>query len=160
LTLCDVPSSITVHQLIPLRWVVALCMSTIETVGGKEERTFAGVDVRRADFYGGNVTPFALRMLTPLIHPANSSANGAVDVWDFDPGFPTLAWEPFVRRQVERLRREDISARQLKALIEQHKGDIAKVEKEAAERLMTAAQLKNAEDQALRVAAEAKRAKL
>src|SRR5262249_19704857 len=151
---------ITVHQLIPLRHLVALIMSRVEQVGGKEERTFAGVDVRDPSFYGGNVTLYALRMLVPLIHRANSSAKGEVDVWEFDPGFPTLKWEPWIRHQVERLRREDISARHLKSLIEGRKAEIAAAEKEAADRLLTKEQRANAEDQALRAAEEAKRAKL
>jgi hypothetical protein len=160
LTLCNVPSSINANQLIPLRWVVALCQSTVEVVDGKEERTFTGVDVNRSGWIAGKLGFDALRKLCKCIDRVNRSAKNEVDLWDFKPGFPGFRWEPFVRRQVERLRREDITSRQLAALIEHHESEIGKAELEAAERLMTKQQRDDLETKRLRDVEEAMRDKL
>jgi hypothetical protein len=160
LTLCNVPSSINANQLIPLRWVVALCQSTVQVVDGKEERTFAGVDVNQPGWIAGKLTLHAIRKLCSCINRVNRNSKDEVDLWDFNPGFPGFRWEPFVRRQVERLRREDISTRQLVALVDAHSDEIKKAEKEAAERLLDKQQREDLEIKRLRDAEEAKRGKL
>ncbi len=155
LTLCDVPSSVSVNQLIPLRWLVMLDKSIVAEDG--LSRSFVGEPTEPA-WFGGNITLYSLRMLAALIH--RESGKDELDVWTFDVGHPNLSWEPFVRESVVRLRRGELSARMLKARIDHRKSMIEKMLKDDAERTLSNKQRDDLETKRLHDAEEKKRADL
>ncbi len=151
LRLCDVPESFCKPQeILAIFWVVRLDQSITPQNEG-ETRTFMG-DIS-ADWFGGNISTKALRSLARLI--SRASKKDETDVWEFVPGM-----EQFSRQMVRRLRNNEISVRQLDALIEHHKQRIEKERDELARSVMTAEQRKAADDKSASREHEAKHSRL
>jgi len=151
LRLCDVPESFCKPQeILAIYWVVRLDQSiTPENEG--EVRSFRGEI--SADWFGGNISTKAIRSLARLI--SRASKKDEIDVWEYVPGM-----EAFSRQMVRRLRNNEISVRQLDALIEFQKQRIENERQAFARSLMTAEQKKAADDKAASREQEAKHSKL
>ena len=86
---------------------------------------------------------------------SRASKKDETDVWEFVPGM-----EQFSRQMVRRLRNNEISVRQLDALIAHHKQRIEKERDELARSVMTAEQRKAADDKSASREHEAKHNRL
>ena len=137
LRLCDVPESFCKPQEILAIFHVVRLDQSITPQNEGETRTFMG-DIT-ADWFGGNISTKALRSLARLI--SRASKKDEIDVWEYVPGM-----EAFSRQMVRRLRNNEISVRQLDALIEHHKKRIENEREAVSRSLMTAEQRKAADD--------------
>jgi hypothetical protein len=109
LRLCNVPEYLVrPNEIVAVFWVSKLDRSTAPAEG--ESRTYP-VDEAPAEWFGGNLTMTALRIIAKCISRASKADE--TDVYDFKEGF-----EPHVREWVKRLREGYLSCRQVETLIE------------------------------------------
>ena len=120
LRVCGVPEYLVRPQEVTaVYWVVRLDRST---PGGEDEpRTFA-VDEIPADWYGGNLTVGVLRSLAKCI--LRVSKNDETDVWEYRDGY-----EDWARDKIARLRRGELSIRQVERLFDARKKQLADAKK-------------------------------
>jgi hypothetical protein len=120
LRLCQVPESMVKPQeLTHLFWVVKLDRSTPGAEG--EARTFA-TDAIPEDWFGGNVTTGALRVLEKCVKRV--SKNEEIDQWEYVPGY-----EDWARDKIKRLRAGELSIRQIERLYDAKKKQLADARK-------------------------------
>ena len=102
-------------RIVGMYWVTMLDRSTPGAEG--EPRSFNS-DVVFHEWFGGNVTMTALRILAKCIYRA--SKDDELDIYDFKEGF-----EAHVRDWVIRLRQGHLASRQIETLIEYRKKVLA-----------------------------------
>jgi hypothetical protein len=120
LRLCQVPESMVKPQeLTHLYWVVKLDRSTPGAEG--EARTFA-TDAIPEEWFGGNITTGALRVLEKCIKRV--SKNEEIDQWEYVPGY-----EDWARDKINRLRAGQLSIRQIERLFDAKKKQLADARK-------------------------------
>jgi hypothetical protein len=121
LRVCGVPESmVRPQELTGVFWTVKLDRSTPPASEG-EPRTFS-VDATPAEWFGGNITTGALRVLAKSI--SRVSKNDELDVWEYRDGYETWA-----RDMVNRLRRGELSIRQVERLLDARKKNLADAKK-------------------------------
>jgi hypothetical protein len=122
LRLCGVSESmVRPNELIAVFWVVKLDRSVARGEG--EARTFP-VDETPADWFGGNITMGAMRILAKCI--SNTGKRNELDVYEYKNGY-----EANSRYWITRLRADQLSCRQLEALYK-HRGVVLENERKAA----------------------------
>jgi hypothetical protein len=137
LRLCGVSESmVRPNELIAVFWIVKLDRSI---AGGEgEARTFP-VDETPADWFGGNITMGAMRILAKCI--SNTGKRNELDVYEYKNGY-----EASSRDWINRLRADQLSCRQLEALYK-HRGVVLENERKAAKYAgLNADEIKSLED--------------
>ncbi len=121
LRLCGIAESmVRPNELIAVFWIVKLDRSTAGAEG--QARTFSA-DETPADWFGGNVTIGAMRILAKTI--SNSSKKNEIDLYEYKEGY-----EAYSRDWIKRLRADQLSCRQLEALYK-HRGVVLENERNA-----------------------------
>jgi hypothetical protein len=122
LRLCGVAESmVRPNELIAVFWIVKLDRSSAGAEG--QARTFAA-DETPAEWFGGNITIGAMRLLAKSI--SNTSKKNEIDLYEFKEGY-----EASSRDWIKRLRADQLSCRQLEALYK-HRGVVLENERKAA----------------------------
>ena len=147
--LSNVPESVKIQDIIKLFWVVRMDQSR---PNDDNTRSFVG-NTSDPEWYGGNISCGSLEPLKPLIDRVNG--DDETDVFEYKKGM-----EDFSRKAIARLRKGDLSKRQVEALVECQKKILAAEAERIATLGMSAAKLKDREDDKLAKAREAKLAKL
>jgi hypothetical protein len=135
--LAGVPESRNLpHEFAAAFW---LCMLDRSTPGGPgEPRTFSH-EQPKDDWFAGNVSYAALRVLFPLIKRA--SKNDELDSWEFTSD----VWEGWCRDILKRLRAGQLVVAQIEALLKAKKLTIAKEVKAAAHAGLTKDEIESIE---------------
>jgi hypothetical protein len=125
LRVCGVPESmIRPHEITAIFWTFKLDRS-IPPASEGEARTFPsdplGQDAA-TDWFGGNITVGALRVLAKCI--SRASKNDELDVWEYRDGY-----ESWSRDMINRLRKGELSIRQVEKLYDTRKKNLADAKK-------------------------------
>jgi hypothetical protein len=122
------------HEFTSAYWLARLDQSTPGETG--MPRTW-GPDQISENWFGGNLTYAALRLLFPTMFQVDAS-DTELETREFKPG-----WEAWVREIVKRLRSAQLTCGQVKALYDTKKTAIQKEEERARHKVMTPEQIKD-----------------
>jgi hypothetical protein len=122
------------HEFLSSYWLARLVQSTPGEPG--MSRTW-GPDLISDDFYGGNLTYAALRLLFPTMKQEEAS-DSELEVREFKPG-----WEAWTRQIVSRLRQGQLTCAMVKALYDAKKEILRKEEERERHGKMTPEQIKS-----------------